>query len=44
MPPQLLDKKVSYTAIGRILGVHRKTVESFVTSRLLDQDTSAPAS
>ena len=26
----LLDKKVSYSAIGRILGVHRLTVSSFV--------------
>ena len=28
----LLDKKVSYSAIGRILGVHRLTVSSFVQS------------
>jgi len=27
---ELLDKKVSYSAIGRILGVHRLTVSSFV--------------
>jgi len=27
---ELLDKKVSYAAIGRILGVHRLTVSSFV--------------
>lgn len=27
---ELLDKKVSYSAIGRILGVHRITVSSFV--------------
>jgi DNA invertase Pin-like site-specific DNA recombinase len=27
----LLDRKVSYSAIGRILGVHRLTVSSFVT-------------
>lgn len=26
----LLDKKVSYSAIGRILGVHRLTVSSFI--------------
>ena len=29
---ELLDKKVSYSAIGRILGVHRLTVSSFVKS------------
>ncbi|STF08849.1 DNA-invertase hin [Elizabethkingia anophelis] len=28
---ELLDKKVSYSAIGRILGVHRLTVSSFVS-------------
>lgn len=28
----LLDKKVSYSAIGRILGVHRLTVSNFVKS------------
>jgi DNA invertase Pin-like site-specific DNA recombinase len=27
---ELVDKKVSYSAIGRILGVHRLTVSSFV--------------
>lgn len=27
---ELLDKKVSYSAIGRVLGVHRLTVSSFV--------------
>lgn len=27
---ELLDKKVSYSAIGRIIGVHRLTVSSFV--------------
>jgi DNA invertase Pin-like site-specific DNA recombinase len=27
---ELLDKKVSYSAIGRILGVHRLTVSAFV--------------
>ena len=41
---ELLDKKISYTAIGRILGVHRKTVKAFVESRLLNQDTPAPSS
>lgn len=29
-----LGKKVSYSAIGRILGVHRLTVSSFVKERL----------
>lgn len=29
---ELLDKKVSYSAIGRILGVHRLTVSSFVAN------------
>lgn len=29
---ELLDKKVSYSAIGRILSVHRLTVSSFVKS------------
>lgn len=29
---ELLDKKVSYSAIGRILGVHRLTVSSFVNN------------
>ena len=31
---ELLGKKVSYSAIGRILGVHRITVSSFVKERL----------
>ena len=31
---ELLDKKVSYSAIGRILGVHRLTVSAFVKERL----------
>ena len=31
---ELLDKKVSYSAIGRILGVHRLTVSSFVRRQL----------
>lgn len=30
----LLDKKVSYSAIGRILGVHRLTVSSFVRDKM----------
>ncbi|GAA4794868.1 master DNA invertase Mpi family serine-type recombinase [Olivibacter ginsenosidimutans] len=30
---ELLDKNVSYSAIGRILGVHRLTVSSFVQNR-----------
>ena len=30
---ELLDKRVSYSAIGRILGVHRLTVSSFVKER-----------
>lgn len=29
---ELLDKKVSYSAIGRILGVHRLTVSTYVKS------------
>jgi DNA invertase Pin-like site-specific DNA recombinase len=31
---ELLDKRVSYSAIGRILGVHRLTVSSFVKERM----------
>ena len=31
---ELVDKKVSYSAIGRILGVHRLTVSSFVKEKL----------
>ena len=31
---ELLDNRVSYSAIGRILGVHRLTVSSFVKERL----------
>ncbi len=31
---ELLYKKVSYSAIGRILGVHRLTVSSFVKERM----------
>jgi len=29
-----MDKKISYSAIGRILGVHRLTVSSFVKERI----------
>lgn len=32
---ELLDKNVSYSAIGRILGVHRLTVSSFVKTNSL---------
>ena len=31
---ELIDKKVSYSAIGRILGVHRLTVSSFVKEKM----------
>ncbi len=31
---ELLDKSVSYSAIGRILGVHRLTVSAFVKDKL----------
>ncbi|MBS7566832.1 master DNA invertase Mpi family serine-type recombinase [Mucilaginibacter sp. Bleaf8] len=31
---ELLERKVSYSAIGRILGVHRLTVSSFVKERV----------
>jgi len=31
----LLEKKMSYSAIGRLLGVHRLTVKNFVKSRKL---------
>ena len=31
---ELLEKKVSYSAIGRILGVHRITVSSFVKEKI----------
>ncbi|MGI6073504.1 MAG: master DNA invertase Mpi family serine-type recombinase [Fermentimonas sp.] len=31
---ELLDKKVSYSAISRILGVHRLTVSNFVKNRM----------
>jgi len=35
---ELLRKKVSVSAIGRILGVHRLTVDSFIKSRKLRED------
>ena len=31
---ELLDKQISYSGIGRILGVNRLTVKSFVESRI----------
>jgi DNA invertase Pin-like site-specific DNA recombinase len=34
---ELLRKKVSYSAIARIMGVNRATVHHFITSRKLDQ-------
>jgi DNA invertase Pin-like site-specific DNA recombinase len=30
----LINKKISYSAIGRILGVHRLTVSSFVREKI----------
>jgi len=33
---ELLDKKVSYSAIGRLLGVHRLTVSTFVKTGKLE--------
>jgi len=33
---ELLDKKVSYSAIGRIVGVHRLTVSSFVKTGMYE--------
>jgi DNA invertase Pin-like site-specific DNA recombinase len=33
---ELIDKNVSYSAIGRILGVHRLTVSSFVKTQQLN--------
>ena len=30
----LMNKKISYSAIGRILGVHRLTVSSFVKEKI----------
>jgi plasmid maintenance system antidote protein VapI len=29
-----MNKKISYSAIGRILGVHRLTVSSFVKEKI----------
>ena len=34
---ELLSKKVSYSAIGRIMGVHRVTVQQFVQTRMLNR-------
>ncbi|MRJ11713.1 invertase [Ornithobacterium rhinotracheale] len=34
---ELLEKKVSYSAIGRILGVHRLTVSSFVKRQNMEK-------
>lgn len=34
---QFLDKKVSYSAIGRVLGVHRLTVTNFVKQHRLNE-------
>ena len=34
---ELLRKKVSYSAIARIMGVNRATVRHFIISRKLDQ-------
>ena len=39
---ELLDKNVSYSAIGRILGVHRLTVSAFVNQRLDKIDIVKP--
>lgn len=36
----LLDKNVSYSAIGRILGVHRLTVSSFVKNKELNRENA----
>lgn len=33
---ELLEKSVSFSAIGRILGVHRLTVSSFVKNKVID--------
>ena len=38
---ELLDKKVSYSAIGRILGVHRLTVSNFVKEKMSPPDLRA---
>lgn len=36
---ELLDKNISYSAIGRILGVHRLTVSKFVKERMNKENT-----
>ncbi|WP_312322708.1 master DNA invertase Mpi family serine-type recombinase [Soonwooa sp.] len=38
---ELLEKKVSYSAIGRILGVHRLTVSTFVKEKMCRNFSSA---
>jgi Site-specific recombinases, DNA invertase Pin homologs len=38
---ELLNKKVSYSAIGRILGVHRLTVSTFVKEKLMANNHSS---
>lgn len=35
---ELLDKKISYSAIARILGVHRLTVSKFAKERLVQNN------
>ncbi|GGC06505.1 hypothetical protein [Dyadobacter sediminis] len=35
---ELLDKKVGVSTIGRILGVNRLTVESYIRTRKLRED------
>ena len=35
---ELLSKKISHTSIGRILGVHRLTVSSFIKNRLYNNE------
>lgn len=35
---ELLDKNVSHSAIGRILGVHRITVSSFIKNRMCNNE------
>lgn len=35
---ELLGKKISHTSIGRILGVHRLTVSSFIKNRLYNNE------
>ena len=36
---ELLDKKISYSAIGRLLGVNRITVKSFIDSQNLNTES-----